>query len=754
MKSNEDSPLRTSHHRLSVNDLLSRMLPVLGVLVMVCGPAGAAAEDRIAESANGEPLVLAQANTQDRDTAEQTEIEEIVVVGRYREAYKVNSAQGTKMPLDLLDTPQSVQVLSRDLLDDLGATQISDIYGQVAGVSNDPYSSNISRGFRQEEIRYNGLVGDPYITFNQPLLFNIARIEFLKGPAAVLYGGAEPGGFINYVTKKPQPEMAHTLTALAGSFDTTRFSAESTGPVAGNEDVLYRIGALWDDSGGFRNNVEKENIILAPSVRFRMGRDTELTLEGEYIDQQWDGWRLRGVPVDIGGNFLTDIEFSANEPGDEQTLEATVFQATLEHDFSDDLRADLSARYIDNEGRQAYHEARFLADDGRTLSREYRLIENTSEQLAMTGNLFYETALGGNEQIWLLGAEYYTVEFRESFQRIRGFQSVPPIDIIAPEYGVADPSTYPIVPPGEAGFGLNELDRLGVYFQGNLEFGPFSVMLGGRWDDFEDEARADENAPAPDATTSDDQFSVRSGLVYKPAENISLYASYTESFSPVSPASQARPGGPFDPTEGRQLEIGAKMDWLDGRFRTTLAAYQIDKENILVTNPDPDAPPFSLIQVGEVSSEGVELSVVGDVSQNLTVSANYAYNSVQEEVNPLGDAAGSSGLDQLFRNKPEHQAGAWLRYALDSAWLEQRTGGNLIFGLGGEYVGTRQNFDGGLVKNYVKLDGNIVYEFEQVDLQLNVYNLLDEEYVSAPNFFLLDFPGAPRTVTLQVRVRL
>lgn len=729
---------------------------LLGALLAV-GPVSALlAAETATGGENLEPLVLAQ--TESRPPAAATaavqQLEEIVVVGRYTEAYKVDSAQGTKMPLDLLDTPQSVQVLSRDFLDDLGAIEISDIYGQVAGVSNDPYSSNISRGFRQEEIRYNGLFGDPYITFNQPLLFNMARIEFLKGPAAVLYGGAEPGGFINYVTKKPADETSHILTAIVGSYDTSRFSAESTGPIGGNDNVLYRVGALWDDSGSFRNNVDKENIILAPGVTFRIGQDTELTLEGEYIDQQWDGWRLRGVPVDLGGNFLTDIEFSANEPGDEQTLEATVLHATLDHGFTENIRGDLSARYIDNEGRQSYHEARFLGADGRTLSREFRDITDKTEQLAVTGNLLYETALGGREQIWLFGAEYYTVEFRESFQRIRSFQGVPPIDILTPVYGLADPSTYPVVSPGAAGFGLNELDRLGVYLQSNLEFGPVSLMLGGRWDDFEDTSRSDESSPAPDATSEDDQFSLRSGIVYKPAEHVSLYASYTESFSPVSPSSQGRPGGPFDPTAGDQIEVGAKIDWLDGQIRTTVAAYRIEKDNILVTNPDPAAPPFSLIQVGEVSSEGVELEVVGDISQSLTISANYAYNNVQEEENPLGDAAGSSGLDQLFRNKPEHQAGAWLRYALDSGWLEERTGGSLVFGIGGEYIGTRQNFDGGLVKNYVKLDGNVVYQFERVDLQLNVYNLLDEEYVSAPNFFLLDFPGAPRTVTFQVRVRL
>lgn len=681
-------------------------------------------------------------------------IEEIRVVGRYRQAYKADSAQGAKMPLDLLELPQSIQVLSREFLDDLGAVEISDVYGQVAGVSNDPYSSNISRGFRQEEIRYNGLVGDPYLSFNQPLLFNVDRIEFLKGPSAVLYGGAEPGGFINYVTKKPQPESAHTLTATVGSFDTRRFSAESTGQLAGNERVLYRVGALWDDSDGFRDNVSKENVLLTPSVRFLLGSDTRITLEGEYIDQEWDGWRLRGVPVDRDGDFRTDIDFSANEPGDEQNLESTVLQATVDHEFTGNLRGDLSARYIDSEGRQAYHEARFLAGDGRTLSREFRDITEEEEQVAVTGNLFYETGVGGQEQTWLAGAEYYSIETRRSQQRIRSAQGVPPIDILEPVYGLSDPSTFPLVPADQFGFSSGELDRLGVYFQGNLDFGPVSLMLGGRWDDFEDESRADETSPQPDFSTDGDEFSLRSGVVYTPVENVAVYASYTESFTPVNPSSQGRPGGPFDPTEGDQVELGVKADWLDGRFRTTLAAYRIDKESILVTNPDPNAPLGALIQVGEVSSEGIEFELVGDVSSNLTVSANYAYNDVQEEQNPLGAAAGPSGLDQLFRNKPEHQAGAWVRYALDNEWLRQRTGGDLIFGLGGEYVDERQNFDGGRVREYVKLDGNVVYQRDRLELQLNVENLLDEEYVTAPNFFLLDFPGRPRSATLQVRWNL
>jgi len=523
--------------------------------------------------------------------------------------------------------------------------------------------------------------------------------------------------------------------------------------VGDGEKVLYRIGALYEDSEQFRDNTNREDVILTSAFTFNLADATALTVEGEWIDQQWDGWRLRGVPVDLDGNFLADIEFSANEPTDEQTLEGYVLQATLDHQFSDALRADVSARWVDSEGDQAYHEARFLADDGRTLSREFRDITETTEQLSMMGNLHLDTELGGHEQQWLAGVEYYTVEFRQAFQRVRSFQGVPPIDILDPIYGQVDVSSYPVLPQSQAQFSLNELDRIGLYAQTNLTFGPVSFMLGGRYDDFEDEARADEDAPGPDTATEDDNFSLRAGLVYKPADNVSLYASYTESFSPPDPASQARPGGPFDPTAGEQIEVGVKVDWLDGQIRTSIAAYTIDKENILVTNPDPAAPPFSLIQVGAVSSDGIELEVIGDVTQNVTLSGNYAYNDVQEDENPLGDAAGSSGLDQLFRNKPEHQAGAWLRYAPSLPGLESRTGGSLIFGLGAEYVGKRQNFDGGLVKDYTKFDGNVRFELERFDFQLNVYNLFDKEYVAAPNFFLLDFPGAPRTITLQARAR-
>jgi len=179
------------------------------------GDSSLGARGRAAVAASGALALFAAATGVPRATAQAAAgpIEEIVVQGRYLQAYKRDNAYGTKMDIDLLNQPRSVQVLSREFLDDIGAVEISDVYGQVAGISNDPYSSNISRGFRQEEIRYNGLVGDPYLSFNQPQLFNVDRIEFLRGPAAVLYGGAEPGGFINYVTKKPQRESEHTLTS-------------------------------------------------------------------------------------------------------------------------------------------------------------------------------------------------------------------------------------------------------------------------------------------------------------------------------------------------------------------------------------------------------------------------------------------------------------------------------------------------------------------------------------------------------------
>lgn len=244
-----------------------------------------------------------------------TALDGVDVVGRAQTLYKSeDAAVATRTDTPLALVPQSVQVLPRELIDDQAARQITDLYRSISGISFFSYAGVTLRGFRQENVLYDGLRSDPYAGFSVPQLFNIERVEVLKGPAGALYGGGEPGGVINYVTQKPGHQAARRVELQVGNQSFGAASFEATGPVREDGRIRYRIGAYADGEDGFRWNTDSQSQIGDASVAFDIGNTGELTLQYTDITQNLGGNRLRGVPVDNAGNFLTDRRWNHNEP--------------------------------------------------------------------------------------------------------------------------------------------------------------------------------------------------------------------------------------------------------------------------------------------------------------------------------------------------------------------------------------------------------------------------------------------------------
>ncbi|HBF71176.1 MAG TPA: hypothetical protein DDW75_05095, partial [Alteromonas australica] len=285
-------------------------------------------------------------------------VEKIEVTGRAQQFYlDSNTRVGTKTDADIMEIPLSVQVLTHQLIADQAARDITDLYRSIAGVSEFSYSGVTFRGFRDDaNVFYDGVRGDPFSGFSVPQLFNVERVEVLKGPAAALYGGGEPGGMINYVSRQPSFNEGKNITVTGGNFSLLGASTELTGAVT--DTMAYRFGAFYEAQDSFRNNADSENIEFAGGALFALGDNTQLTTTYDYIVQNLGGNRLRGVPVDDDGNFLVDPSYNANEKGDYQDLEALVLQANLQHNFNDNFTFNGTLRYLDNERDQAYHESR------------------------------------------------------------------------------------------------------------------------------------------------------------------------------------------------------------------------------------------------------------------------------------------------------------------------------------------------------------------------------------------------------------
>ena len=645
--------------------------------------------------------------------------------------------------------PQSAQVLTEQLIIDQAARDITDLYRSIAGVSEYSYSGVTFRGFRDDaNVFYDGVRGDPYSGFGVPQLFNVERVEVLKGPASALYGGGEPGGMINYVTKKPSFNEEKQLKLTLGNFATQGASLDMTGALT--EDLAYRLGGFYEQQNSFRNNADAENIELATGLLFNISEDTSLTTTLDYIKQDLGGNRLRGVPVDDNGNFLVDPSYNANEKVDYQNMEALVIQAELSHYFADNFKVNTTLRYLDNERDQAYHESRDWVDangDGvadindQIIKREYRKQYRANEEISVTSDFVYEFETSNFEHQFLFGADYHTVDTEYDYFRARyEADGVANLNIFDLNYGITDPSTYALTDQNRDG--VNS-DRYGIYLQDVVKINDkWTVIAGLRYDNFE------EYNQETDYSFQDSGVTPRLAATYLANSDTSLYVNYSESFNPASSSDQETVAqeGSLTPETGKQVEIGLKKEWFDGKILSTFAIYRINKENVVMSNPDytGDSGVVELLNIGEVESNGFETTLVGDLADNWTVTANYAYNDTEVIKGVSGDTISNSfGDGSRFVNAPRHQAGLWTRYDITDI------ASSIAFGL--NYVSEQISLGDQKVKPFTVFDMSWTSRIDDVLFSVNVNNLFDKEYaVSGFSERNGHFPGSPRTIIAQM----
>ena len=678
-------------------------------------------------------------------------IETIEVTGRAQQFYlETESKIGTKTNLDLIKLPQSAQVLTEQLIIDQAARDITDLYRSIAGVSEYSYSGVTFRGFRDDaNVFYDGVRGDPYSGFGVPQLFNVERVEVLKGPASALYGGGEPGGMINYVTKKPSYLEKRELKLTLGNYNTRGASLDMTGGLS--DTMAYRLGGFYEEQDSFRNNADSANTELTGGLLFDLSDSTTLTTSIDYIKQDLGGNRLRGVPVDDNGNFLVDPSYNANESFDYQDMEALVLQAELNHSFSDDFSVSSTVRYLDNERDQAYHESQNWVDvngdgvaniDDETIRREYRKQFRANEEISLTTDFVYNVEQGNLEHQFLFGGDYHVVETQYDYLRARyEADGVANLNIYTLNYGETDPSTYNLTDLDRDGV---DTDRFGVYAQDVISIGEqWTVIAGLRYDYFK------ELNKETGFSYSDNGVTPRVAVTYQPIENTSVYINYSESFNPTSSGDQEDVVGEgnLDPETGKQTELGMKNRWFDGKIMSTFAVYQINKENVVMSNPDDTGAGdgiAALLNIGEVESRGFETTLVGDLSEHWTITANYAYNDTQVVDGVTGDTLSDTfGDGSRFANAPRHQAGLWSRFGLDSI--------NSSIAFGANYVSEQVSSDGQKVKPFTVFDMSWTSRFDDVLLSVNINNLFDKEYaVSGFSQRNGHFPGSPREIVGQI----
>jgi iron complex outermembrane receptor protein len=675
-------------------------------------------------------------------------VDELVVTSRVQRLYRTEATTIGKQAEDPLLIPQALQVLNAELIADLGARDVTDLYRNISGLSFFSYAGVTFRGFRQEQAFYDGIRGNPFIGFSVPQLFNIERVEVLKGPAGMLYGPGSPGGTINYVTKKPSDIFSGKVTVVGGNYDRYGASGEVEGPFDSQGRFTYRAGAFYENRDSFRVNAGSESFIGDLGLGIALTDRLDVTLQATAYDQDLPGNRLRGVQVDLAGNFLTDISWNHNEPTDYLKLKSHVFQARADWRIADTVKADATLRYFKSEEQQQYHEQRDLLDTDRngvvdTITREFRDQQRNFDGLAAGANLSVDLRTGSVNHRILVGGDWYEQDDlslgRTAVDPTRR-GPVPNLSLANPVYGLTSGANYNLaaIPWNRS---RSSSTRSGVYVQDQIALNDQWIVLGGvRHDKF-----LDKN-PITGLRFDDSQLTYRAGLVYRPTQEVSLYGSWSDTFEPQSAGSQdVAVGGPFDPTTGAQVEAGVKTAMFGGRMQGGAAVYRIVRQNILQT--DTTRPPVNgrnqLAPIGEITSKGFELDLSADITPAWVAMVNYGYNDTRVTGTVPGQAI-TNALGDRFVNAPKHKIGLWTRYQVDAI----RT----AFAIGAEHVSERVGFDRERVRPYTVFDASIIKTFDFAEVMLRVDNLFDKEY-AASGFGLRNgsFPGEPRTWFVEVR---
>lgn len=667
---------------------------------------------------------------------------EIVVTGDQEDYYVPDASVGTRTDTPLRDVPASIQVVPRQVIDDRGVTILSNALETTSGVNPENYGGGYSfypriRGFTGfNSVFVNGSRRTVFNSgFENPNIDNIERIEVLRGPSSVLFGQGSPGGIINLVTRRPLEDPYYSFTLQGGSFSQIRPSFDISGPLTSDDTLLYRFIGSYTRERSFVEFANSEIYFLAPSLEWRISPSTNLAVDLEFVDSSIAF--ICGIPA--VGDGVADIPRSRAicESGDfgdlfnKTDLQRYSVSARLEHQFSQDWTARNTLFFTTYNLRSAGPNPSDFNENTGELQRQVGTIDNSFTSFSNNLDVVGSFSTGSVDHRLLLGFEYTR---QNGFRNFFFGGEYPSINIFDPEYSDVRfqfdsfPFTVRREQPNTA---------YGFYLQDQISFTDnLILLLGGRYDIYEQETINRITDVSSGQTFY--AFSPRVGLVYRPVEPLSLYASFTRGFEPSS-AVLADASDP-DPQQSTQYEVGAKLEF--GDLAATLAYFDITRTNIPTT--DPDNQEFSIL-TGEARSRGVELDLTGEILPGWNITASYAYTDAfvsEDNTTPVGNRL-------VFT--PRHSAALWTTYEIQEGDVQ-----GLGFGLGLFYVGEREadienSFS---VPSYFRTDASIFYRRDNWRAQINFQNIFNTEYFVGTNEFRAGgvMPGAPFSVVGSVSI--
>ncbi|NTZ63661.1 TonB-dependent siderophore receptor [Agrobacterium tumefaciens] len=694
-------------------------------------------------TANTVLLINPQNSSSSASAVGATILEPIVVQGENARGpvegfVATQSATATKTGTSLKDTPQAVNVVTKDQIAAQGSTTLTQALRYTPGVisqygDDSRYDWFTIRGFRPS--RYLDGLRLPFGSrgYAQPRVepFSLERAEVLKGPASVLYGQGDPGGLINMVSKRPSATALNEVEMQFGTDKRIQTAFDLGGGAGDDDSFLYRIvgvGRLTDTQYDY---VREKKGYIAPSFTFKPDEGTSLTVYGSYqhIDSPGGG----GAPaLPANGTLYTrmypELPRSAfpGEPGyDRYKSDQASVGYEFEHEVDDTwtIRQNLRYSYIGTDTQRVqpycpaacnptafYRYAWAFPESARAVTVDNQAIGNFQ-----TGDVAH-TALFG------LDYSYESSRYEESALS----PIFTPFNGLDPVYGATAITRPPIATRID-----QDRSQIGLYAQDQMEWNNFVFSLGGRYDWANTDTRTRTSVADNQVDQRDGKFTWRAGLVYNFDNGLSPYAGYSTSFNPASGTD--RLGNAFEPTTGEQFEVGVKYQPNGSNSFVTLSAYHLTQDNVLSPDTTPGFTNYS-VQTGQVRMRGVELEGKAEITDAFSVLASYAYTDSEiTRANP--NAAGISNEGNRFAFVPRQQASLWLDYTLQTSTIWN----GLSFGGGARYTGqtfgdNANKFD---IPSYTVFDAAVRYDFGKADpkleglkASLDVSNIFDRKYVS------------------------
>lgn len=649
------------------------------------------------------------------------------------------SAAGTKTDTALAEAPRSISVATRSQMQDRAVQNLDDAVRYMPGVTASSYGSDSRaewlkvRGF--EPTQFLDGLPLPKGSYTMPKLetWDLERVALLRGPASSVYGQTPAGGLLDMVSRRPEDVASHEVQLQIGSYQRKQISFDSTGPMDDEGRFLYRVSGVVRDGNTTIEHTDDKRYNIAPSLTWNIDPDTKLTFISQF---NRDDTSTTSQFLPIQGTLVStpagNVKYHKNLGDPKWEYYDKTYYAlgyAFEHQLNDVWQFRQNLRYTKSDlSFQSITAGGYfgsVADDG-TVQRGANIVDEDINQFAVDNNLQADFNTGALKHTLLIGLDHQRVDTRYKWQ----YGAAPSSNIINPIYG-QDFSNVAYTAYND----YNQKTRdTGLYLQDQMALDNWRLTVGGRQDWLHTDTTFYNLNDAHD-TRDDSAFTGNAALSYVFDSGFTPYVSYAESF-------QAEPGGfggkAFKPGTGKQYEVGVKYQPPGSGMLFTAAVYDLTRKNIVLSDSLGVSRPL-----GEANVRGLELEAVGNVNDNLKLTAAYTYaNTKMTKVSDPKDK------NRPLPLTPEHQASIWADYTWHKGVLE-----GFGIGLGARYIGETDNIAIGSMnyvadvayghaKAYTVYDAAVHYDLGKVSqtlkgatVSVNANNVFDKQYLSTCDGF-------------------